>query len=110
MHDLLRIQAPNGGIDALPELGLVHESGWNAHKSIMSRSAARRLRLVAKDLVTVTERTRPKNALPAEVALSPTRWLFLSTAGSTGRLPPPQAVSITMNMTRSRLCESRDSI
>ena len=40
MHNLLRIQAPNGGIDALRELGLVHECGWNVHEPIISRSAA----------------------------------------------------------------------
>ena len=44
MHNLLRIQPPNGGIDALRELGLVHEYGWNVHEPIISRSAAARRR------------------------------------------------------------------
>jgi len=42
MHNLLRIQALNCGIDALRELGLVNESGWNVHEPIISRSAASR--------------------------------------------------------------------
>lgn len=44
MHDLLRIQALNGGFDALRELGLVNESGWNVHEVIISRSAEFRRR------------------------------------------------------------------
>ena len=58
MHHLLRIQALNGGFDALRELGLVNKSGWNVHEVIISRSAeARRPRLVGKGRV-----IRPKSA------------------------------------------------
>jgi hypothetical protein len=40
MRNFLGVQAPNGGIDALRELGLVHDSGWCVHEPVISRSTA----------------------------------------------------------------------
>lgn len=40
MHDILRIQAPDGGVYTPRELGLVNESGWSVHEPIIPRLSA----------------------------------------------------------------------
>jgi hypothetical protein len=60
LRQALRIQAPNGGIDALRELGLVHECGWNVHEPIISRLTNFGYPLTFSNGV---ETTWPRNAL-----------------------------------------------